>query len=488
MDTFSPGISAALLLFLASFAPLCLGSLTSNDPLTASSAGTTSHDDVIELTSLQRLYPTRVNAEDEHVVLHVPDSEDEYLPDSDAVGVAQAMRLDAVDHPRDTDIHEAVTKTFEDGSRASILALFEHRYRSTALQNFFGNMRARLVLHYRFVRGRRVHGPFTPICHLTNRDNLILNGEIRRYQRRVQKRMSEVLLMPAIATDPARQLTVKEIVNKCGVPVPVSSANRHVLRQTTCDRCGPACVTMVALDLGCRLPPECDLEAEIPFDGSYAAYVQQKLAEYCSDKITSTVMSEMPKERDNWLYVIMGVNKHFTLLSNGQKPPALRRHMPRVTAKSDRELWLPERAYTTSTTGTTSSSSSSSSSSMRVPVGAGERWPLVEHVGAGEPWPLVDMRMHTGPSLGVPPPMTMREPSCGIEFQVTWKEATDYFASSEHTGYAVTIYPKFVPEFPTSPMPTSSVSSTSLSPPSSMSSVSSTSSLPPTSPTSPSKM
>ncbi len=311
-----------LLLFLASCAPLklCLGSLEPLpvvDPTTAAATATT----------------TYTHSPPKPILLVEPRSD---RPESDAVGVAQAKKLDAaLPSPGEdfTHINEAVMATFEDGSRASILALFNYPYKSTAVQNFFkSTMRAKLLSHYRFVRGRRVNGPFTPMCHTSDRENDVLRGaegkpgiargkpggartRTRKVVKLVQK--ADVILgAMRAATDPARQLTVKKIVTVCGFPIPVSSAGRHVLRQSTFDRCGPACVAMVGLDLGCRMPRECDFEPESA-EGSTAPWVKAKLEEYCGDKISVT---ESFPEDANWLYMIVVVRGHFTLISNGREP------------------------------------------------------------------------------------------------------------------------------------------------------------------------
>ncbi len=379
------------------------------------------------------------------------------LPNSDAVGFFQATRLDGFANPLLKEINEAVMATFQDGSRASILALFDFPYRSDVLLKHFMRMRAKLVSHYRFVRGRREHGPFTPICHLTDMEKFVLSGDIPSHLPRFYLRKSDVILGEmAAATDPARQLTVKKIVSKCGFPVPVSSADRHVIRQSTFKRCGPACVAMISMDLGCRMPPECDFEPEIA-QGSSLFYVEEALNDYCSDKITARLADAMPTGND-WWYVIMSVNGHFTLLSNGREPPALSRMTegartaPSRAPPGARDLWPLVHAHTTAGT------VSSSSSSMHMGVG-----------GLGPP-----VHTHTGFSPDVP--MTMRDPFCGIEFQVTWAEAVTYFASNIYkaTAQTLTIYPK-LPTVPTSPM--SSTSPMSLMTP--------TSPLSPMTPTSP---
>ncbi len=252
------------------------------------------------------------------------------LPDSDAFGVAQAHMLNDLPSGAPTlqnAAMEAAIATFQDdGATASLLALFNHPYRSAELRNFFDPKqphRAELLSHYRFVRGRRVNGPFTPICHTSDTENARLRGVagVGRVAMGKLVQKADVILgrMPA-ATDPARQLTVKEIVTVCGFPIPVSSAGRHVLRQSTFDRCGPACVAMVGLDLGCRMPPGCDFEPQSGA-GSTAPWVKAKLEELCEDKIS--VAYSYPKD-DNWLYVIVAVSEHFTLISNGQQPSDLR--------------------------------------------------------------------------------------------------------------------------------------------------------------------
>ncbi len=405
---------AALLLLLASFVPLCLGSLeptssipSSNDPPPPPTATVTPDSspsapppdgdrEVIELLSTSNSNDiTPVFASD--------------IPNSDIVGREQAEMLNAVREPDPLEvslhvhrlipveqvldlqkINEAVMATFEDGSRASILTLFNYKYRSAVLRSFFlPTRRAKLVSHYRFIRGRRENGPFTPICHTSRSENKILGGgtltpsDVEFFH--LQK-SDTILGTMGAATDAARQLTVKKIVTKCGFPIPVSSADRHVIRQYNFTSCGPACVAMVGLDLGCRLPPECDFSPQIA-SGSWPFWVANELAKLCNraasnTSISARVSGALPTD-DDWLYVIMMVNNHFTVLSNGYQPEP---------------------------------------SAVPPPTTAGTR-----------------------PRR----PMTMRDPLCGIEFQVTRAEAMAFFESGSlafkatgngHLSMAITIY------------------------------------------------
>ncbi len=352
MGKCSRGSSAAavLLLFLASCAPLklCLGSLQPDpnqpngppvDPTAAAGTATSTTPSARVNEASPPVDPTSAAAAATTtppgaagaptpmvrapIPMRVPHQGRSDLPDSDAFGKAQAHMLNELPpHPTLVDVARAAAiATFQDdGSTASILALFNHPYTSDVLRNFFDPTqpnRAELLRRYRFVRGRRVNGPFTPMCQTSNTeyDRLHTREGTFKVGKLVQK--ADVILhrMPA-ATNRLRQLTVREIVTlpECdSVPIPVSSAGRHVLRQSTFNSCGATCVAMVGLDLGCRMPPHCDFEAENAA-GSTAPWVKERLERYCGDKISVTESS--PKD-DNWLYIIMWVSSHVTLVSNG---------------------------------------------------------------------------------------------------------------------------------------------------------------------------